>query len=243
MLFFASIRKNFSLSENPATLYSMIHAIIAWLEHLSGTVSPSSFVLIGGLVEELIAPIPSPLVATLAGSIAAAQQLGWTGVFILCALGTFTKTIGTIPFYYLGNKFETIGIKRFGKYIGVSQEDIDQLKKFFVGKRKDNLLVILFRFIPAMPSTPITIICGMLSIDLWTYFLATYVGFYFRNILFFYIGYTGISTLKDVTEGVGTAESILKVFLVLAVCTGIGWFYYRRQQLLSTSPFSHDTQS
>jgi membrane protein DedA with SNARE-associated domain len=220
----------------------MIHAIITWLQHLSETVPPSSFVLIGGLVEELIAPIPSPLVATLAGSIAAAQNMGWTGVFILCALGTFTKTIGTIPFYYLGNKFEQIGIKRFGPYIGVSQKDIDRLKTFFTGKHRDNFLVILFRFIPAMPSTPITIICGMLSINLWTYFLATYIGFYFRNILFFYIGYTGISTLKDVTEGVGTAESILKVLLVLSVLALIGWFYYRRQKLLSTPPFSDDTQ-
>jgi membrane protein DedA with SNARE-associated domain len=216
----------------------MIHAIIAWLQHLSEVVSPSSFVLIGGFVEEIIAPIPSPLVATLGGSIAAAQQLGWTGVFILCAFSTLTKTIGTIPFYYLGNKFEKIGIKRFGKYIGVSQADIDGLKTFFVGKRKDNLLVILFRFIPAMPSTPITIICGMLSIDLWTYFLATYIGFYFRNILFFYIGYTGISTLKDVTEGVGTAESVVKVLLLIAILALIGWFYYRRQKLLANPPSS-----
>ncbi len=199
-----------------------------WLESTAQTVPLPLFVTVGGLLEEIIAPIPSPLVATMAGSVAEAQHLGFAYLLWICALATLAKTVGAWLFYVLGDKLEDVAVPRFGKYIGVSHEDLERFGEHFKGTRRDAWILFGLRSIPVMPSTPISLLCGILKIDLKSFLFATYAGFYVRNFLFMIIGYTGLSAMGPLMSGLDTAETVLKLVIVLGVVGVLGWLYWKR---------------
>ncbi len=207
----------------------MLQGVIVWLEQTAQAVPLPLFVMVGGIVEEIIAPIPSPLVSTLAGSITAAQQLGIPYLLWICALSTFAKTLGAWLFYVLGDKLEDVAVPRFGKYIGVKHEDLEHFGEHFKGTWKDEILLLVLRSIPVMPSTPISLLCGILKINLRTFFVATYAGFYIRNLTFMLLGYTGLAAMESLMEGIDTAETIIKIFIVLGGVCMIGWLYWKRR--------------
>ncbi len=207
----------------------MFQAVILWLKEMAQIVPLSVFVLVGGLVEEILAPIPSPLVMTLAGSIAASQEWGIPYLFWICALATLTKTIGAWLFYVLGDKLEHMAVPRFGRYIGVTNEDIERLRTRFSGTWKDEITLVLLRLIPVMPSTPVSLVCGILRINIRTFFFSTYAGFYVRNMIFIFLGYTGLSAAESLMTGIDAAETALKVGIVALGVAVLGWLYWKHR--------------
>lgn len=219
----------------------MFASVIAWLHEMAQVVPLPVFVSIGGLVEEIIAPIPSPLVTTLAGSIASAQQLGIPYLLWICAIATLFKTGATWIFYFIGDKLEDVAVPRFGKYIGVSHEDLERFGSHFTGTWKDEIILLVLRAIPAMPSTPISLLCGILKINLRTFFFATYIGFYIRNLTFMLLGYTGLAAAESLMQGLNTAETLLKIGIVLLVGGTVLWLYWKRKKGTATR-FLHRIQ-
>lgn len=207
----------------------MVQSVITWLENAAQAVPLPVFVLVGGIIEEIIAPIPSPLVATLAGSIASAQHLGIPYLLWICALASIAKTVGAWLFYVLGDKLEDVAIPRFGKYIGVRHDDLEHFGAHFKGTWKDDMILLILRSIPVMPSTPVSLVCGILKINLRTFLVATYLGFYVRNLTFMFLGYTGLAAAGSLMEGIDTAETVLKIVIVLAAAAILGWLYWKRR--------------
>lgn len=208
----------------------MFQTVVLWLKEIAQVVPLPVFVTIGGLVEEIIAPIPSPLVTTLSGSIAASQGLGVLSLVWICALATLAKTAGAWIFYYIGDKLEHLAVPRFGKYIGVSHADIESLRKRFSGTWKDEATVIILRSIPVMPSTPVSLVCGILKVTPRSFFFSTYVGFFVRNMIFIILGYTGLAAAESLMAGIDTAETMLKAIVVLLGLGILGWLYWKRRQ-------------
>ncbi len=207
----------------------MFDAVITWLEATAQSVPLPLFVIVGGLIEEILAPIPSPLVSTLSGSITSAQQLGVPYLLWICAIATLSKTFGAWIFYYLGDKLEDVAVPRFGKYIGITHHDLEHFSDRFGGGWKDDIMLLLIRAIPVMPSTPISLLCGIVKIQLRTFLIATYFGFYIRNLTFMVIGYTGLHAMESLMSGIDTAETILKVVIVAAAVLILGWLYLKRR--------------
>ncbi|MCC6711073.1 MAG: hypothetical protein IT416_01840, partial [Candidatus Pacebacteria bacterium] len=76
-----------------------MQALINWLEVFSGQVPVTWFIFVGALVEELVAPIPSPLVMMLGGSIAAGQGSPLLFILFLALIGALSKTLGSLLIY------------------------------------------------------------------------------------------------------------------------------------------------
>ncbi len=208
----------------------MIETISLWLQGLANTVPLELFAIIGSLTEELIAPIPSPFVNVLAGSITRAQGLGVPTLLWICFLSSITKTAATWVFYFLGDKLEDAVIPRFGKYIGVKQADLENFGKHFQGGWKDDVILFVLRSIPVMPSSPVSLICGILKINIRTFFLATLCGFFVRNLFFAWLGYTGSGVASSLLHGFESAESILTAVIILLIVVVLGWLYWKRRK-------------
>lgn len=210
----------------------MLDGVITWLEGIAQSVPLPLFVLIGGIVEEIIAPLPSPLVSALSGGIVKAQGLGIPYLLWICALATFAKTIGAWIFYVIGDKLEDVAVPRLGKYIGVSHKDLEYFGKYFKGTWKDKVVLLVIRSIPVMPSTPVSLLCGILKIDNKTFLFATYVGFYIRNLCFMILGYTGLAAAESLMGGIESAEKALQILIVAAGFVVIAWLYLRRRKMM-----------
>ena len=123
---------------------NFIQTFINYLNELSGVVPLPVFTFFGALIEEIIAPIPSPVVITLAGSLAAVANYSFIYLILLALTGSVGKTIGAYVIYYISDKAENVIIQKFGRFIGVTQKDVERIStKLNSGKRDDLVLFLL----------------------------------------------------------------------------------------------------
>lgn len=216
-----------------------IKIIETYLLGLAQKVPLEIFVVIGALIEEIIAPIPSPLVMATAGSIALAQQKGVSYLFFVGFLSAVAKTFGCWIFYYLADKAEDVLTKRFGRLLGFSHKEIERVGKLFNGSIRDEIILAVIRAIPIMPTTPVSVACGFVKMNVKGYLAATFVGNYVRGMMFVFAGYSGLSAFKSIIEGVNSLESIMNFVIVLILAVFLGFVYYSRKKGKFSKFLSH----
>ena len=207
----------------------MFTATVGYLTHLATKIPVTIFVTVGAFVEEVIAPIPSPLVMTLAGSIAEAQGRPVLFLLLLALLGAAAKTLGSWVVYFVSDKAEDLVLGKFGKFLGVSHKEVEGIGKLLSGGIKDDLILFLLRAIPIVPTAPVSIVSGLLKLKLRTYLNSTFWGTLVRNILYLYLGFSGFKTLESLNEGLETWESVGYVIIFALLAVLVIWFYQRRR--------------
>ncbi len=203
--------------------------IIEYLHSISQTVPLPIFVSVGAAIEEIIAPIPSPLVMTLAGSLSAASGSHWLTLVYLAIIGSLAKTVASYIVYIVSDKAEDLVLGKFGKFLGVTHKEVEKLGSQLSGGWKDDLVMLALRAIPIIPTAPVSIISGLLKINLVTFFWTTAVGYAIRNYFYLYLGASSAYALESLNEGLGSVEKIgyLIIFVLLVVLT---IFFYKQRQ-------------
>lgn len=199
-------------------------------EQLSQQVPLGWASFLGALIEEIIAPIPSPIVMTTLGSLTAAKGEIMLTLLWLAVIGALGKTIGAYLFYWLADKGEDVIVGKFGKFLGVSHEDIERIGKKFNNDWRDDLLVFLARAIPIMPSPPVSIVCGLIKLNLRTFLWGSFAGNFVRNLMFLGLGYYGLSSYENLLKGLDSAESIVQLLIVAALAVAIVVIYVQRRK-------------
>ncbi len=188
----------------------------------------SSF--LGGFIEEVIAPIPSPFVMAAVGSAAYAQSKGLLSLLVLGLTGAIGKTLGAWIVYIIADKLEDVVVGKLGRFLGVSHKEIESIGKHFKGNWKDGLMLFVLRVLPIVPSSPISVVSGIIKIDLPTYLTATFAGNFFRNLIYIYLGYAGVSAYQSVLSGMDNMESVVQIVIFFSLLALVGWIYYKRFQ-------------
>lgn len=203
----------------------MFDSLVRTLTIFANSVPIELFVFVGSILEEIIAPIPSPFVMTTAGTLLSAQGFPATHILIIALIASIGKTIGCIIFYFLADKAEDVVIKKYGKYLGFSHTQVESIGKYFNGTITDDLLIIFLRALPVMPSTPVSLVAGFVKVNFRTFVQASFIGNYIRSVIFLFIGYEGLTTL---TQGIDSLESVVKILVVLALGGVLAFIYYKR---------------
>jgi membrane protein DedA with SNARE-associated domain len=204
---------------------TITNTLVAWAQ----TVPLEVFTFVGSFVEEVLAPIPSPIIMTATGSIAAAQEKAMWYLLVLSLIGAFGKTIGAVLVYFIADKAEDILIGRFGKIIGVSHAEVEALGKKFKGTWKDVFLLLFLRALPIMSSAVVSVCSGVIKIRMRTYLIATFLGTIIRDFFYLYVGFTGIETLHRLVDGFDSIESIIQAVIAILIVVFIGWIAWKRK--------------
>ncbi len=214
-----------------------MHALKAWLTVIETALKDSAAYLplelasfLGGFVEEVIAPIPSPFVMAAVGSAAFAQSRGWIALMGMALAGSAGKTLGAWIIYFIADKLEDVIVGKFGRFFGVSHKEVEQVGKYFNGTRKDGLILFVLRALPIVPSSPVSAVSGILKINMRAYIFATFAGNFFRNLVYIYLGYSGVSAYQSLLHGFDNMESAVQIIIFLSLVGFTGWFYYKRRQ-------------
>jgi len=187
------------------------------------------FTFFGAMIEEIIAPIPSPLVMTLAGSFAATEKQSFWYILLLALFGTAGKTIGCYVVYLVARTFEDIVTSRFGKFIGITPKQVEKVSAKLGKGWKDNVAIFLLRAAPIIPTAPVSIIAGLLRLDLKTYLVSSAAGVFVRNVFYLYLGFTSVGALEKINDNLDSFESI-GYAVVLLLIGGIVFYIYRKKQ-------------
>ena len=153
----------------------------------------ASGVFLASVIEEVIAPIPSALIMTMSGFLFVSGSLSLDTVSALilkvaipAALGV---TIGSYVVYFIARYGGKILIERWGKYIGLYWADIEKLRSYFQGTKRDDWIIGGARVLPFFPSVAISAFCGIIQMNPVKYFFISSIGVFFSGIILGVVGW------------------------------------------------------
>ena len=178
-------------------------------------------VFLASVIEEVIAPIPSALVMTMSGFLLVTGPVSVKAILALifkvaipAALGV---TMGSYVIYFsakFGGKFL---IEKWGKYLGLYWVDIEKLQTRLSGTKKDELLIGIARIIPFVPSVAISAFCGILEINVFRYFVISFVGVFFRGIVLGTLGWQVGNVYEKYAQTIPSIENTVLISTLFAV--------------------------
>jgi membrane protein DedA with SNARE-associated domain len=196
-------------------------------------------VFIGVMIEQIIVPIPSPLIIMGAGAILIAPELSVPNAFlqilwIVVLPGTIASTLGSYIGYmisFYGGKALVIRLQRF---LSVDWNEIENLEKRFHGK-KEALSIFLSRAIPVFPISLVSIFAGLLRIPIKPFTLYTFLGSIFRCFFLGFFGWWIGATYEKVATRLDSVETIVSILMLIGMGVVFVYLYYKfRKATLSS---------
>jgi membrane protein DedA with SNARE-associated domain len=209
---------------------NFFHSIEQAFQVFAHAVPLEIFVSVGSFVEEVVSPIPSTLVMGFAGSVAAARHEPILFLFWLSLLGNFGKIFGAWIYYVVGDKLEDVVVRRYGRYFGVEHAQIESIGKRFTGGWKDSLALFILRLLPFIPTTPVSIACGMIRMRLPEFLSITYVASFVKDIGYLFAGYYGIAALRRFLRHVAELRFHVGILIAAGIVVGLFLLWYHRRK-------------
>lgn len=209
-------------------LAKLTQDFIIYLNEISKTIALPWFTFFGSIIEEIVAPIPSPVVMTLAGTIAASQNQSWLYLLLLSIMGSIGKTVASCVMYFIADKSEDLVLGKFGRFIGINHQQIESIGKHLNKGKRDYIAIFLLRAIPIIPTAPVSIIGGLVKINIKTYIISTFLGTIVRNLFYLGVGYTGINATGSLITQIEDFEIIGYIGIIIGSLMALGYIYYQR---------------
>jgi membrane protein DedA with SNARE-associated domain len=170
-----------------ASEISVLETLLDYFERFSERVPLEVFAFLGSFFEEVIAPVPSPFIMTLAGSIAKSQGHAFWYLFVVAIIAAAGKTLGAGVLYVVADRSEDVLMSRVGRFVGISSAEVERFGARLSGSRRDFLVLLLIRSTPVIPSAPISIICGFIKVHPRMFLIATFFGTIVRDLSLIHI--------------------------------------------------------
>jgi len=188
-------------------------------------------VFIGVMIEQVIVPIPSPMIIMGAGAILISPELSILNAFLqilwlIVLPGTIASTLGSYIGYtisYYGGKALVI---RFQRFLDVDWNQIERLEKQFQGK-KEAWSLFLARAIPVFPISLVSIFSGLFRIPIRPFTLYTFLGSIFRCLFLGFVGWWAGATYEKVAGHLDSLETIVSILMLIAMGSILGYLYYK----------------
>ncbi len=190
------------------------------------------YTFVGSFLEELIAPIPSPIILTTAGSLVNEHGFSILYVFFIALIAVLGKFIPTYLYYYAGFMGEEFLQKKFFKFLGLGSLDVDKYGKLIEGSKKGELMFVLFRVIPLFPTAPVSFLAGLINMSRKKFILLTAVGLYFRSLILLTLGYIGFAQMDYILDLLIHWESNLTKVIVLIMLIFFAVYAYKNKDRL-----------
>lgn len=135
------------------------------------------------IVDNMGIPIPSEATLALAGNLA---KTGTFNLVVVIILGTLAQTLGTYLAYLIGRYGGEPIIKKYGKYVLVSDHDYKKAEDWFA--KRGPRAIFISRLIPVIRSYA-GFAAGAFQMDLKAFLRDSFLGSLVWTILFVGLGY------------------------------------------------------
>ena len=183
-------------------------------------------IVIFGVLEAMCIPISSELTFLLGGAIAsggvAAGQHPSLALVII--LGTLAELVGSFISYYVGRVGGKPLVRRWGRYVLVTEGDVARAERFLVGRGVWALPVArMLPFVRAFAS----IVAGLVDIPPLRFGVLSGIGTLIYVVVLSSIGYSLGSQWSKINHSLSLATYILVAVVVVAL---IGFVIYRLRE-------------
>lgn len=208
----------------------MVSEITKWIMELMRSHGQLS-VFVGVMIEQIIFPIPSPLIILGAGAILIAPTLSITDalsqiLWIIILPGSLGETLGSYIGYsvsYYGGRALVLRLQRF---LDVDWDGVAKLENRFRG-RKEVLSLFLFRAIPVFPISMVSVFAGLVRIPFKPFTLSTFSGAIFRCFFLGFLGWWIGATYERIATRLDSAETIISILMLIGMIAILEYLYHK----------------
>jgi membrane protein DedA with SNARE-associated domain len=198
--------------------------VLHWIAHLVGSLGYSGVALLMA-IENVVLPLPSELIMSLAGFEAASGRISLPGVIIA---GTIGGVVGAFPLYFLARALgeERLGrwVERHGKWILLRKAHVNRASDRF--ERNGAWAVFLSQLLPGIRGL-ISIPAGFASMNFVLFTATNFAGTVIWCVVLAYLGYLLGAHYERVHAVLGPIGWVLIVGLVLWATV---WLVQRRRR-------------
>jgi membrane protein DedA with SNARE-associated domain len=210
--------------------FGILDAVIQWSLAFVTAYGPYSVFLVV-ILEEILLPIPSPLVIMGAGFILIPPNIplgeAITQVTLLIVIpASIASTIGSFFAYYIGYFGGKTAVMKFQRFLGFNWAEVEKAEKRFEDTNKTWVTIAILRAIPFFPIAVVSLTAGVLRLNKWKYALATFVGSVPRVFVLGMIGWSLGSAYVTFAEQLNVVEDVILVGIAVVII----YFLYRNRQ-------------
>lgn len=127
-------------------------------------------IFLGMTIESACIPLPSEVIMTFAGFVVNEGKLTLTNIILVGILGNL---VGSLITYYIGLKGARPLLEKYGKYILITKEKLDNADKWF--NKHGDVAVFFGRILPGI-RTFISLPAGINKMDIKKFIIYTLIG-------------------------------------------------------------------
>lgn len=165
------------------------------------------------VLENVIPPIPSEAIMSVAGIAVARGQLDF---FLVLLAGTSGTVLGNLFWWEIGRRLGYERLKpivdRWGRWLTVDWHEIERLKAYF--DKWGGPTVLIFRFMP-VGRTIISVPAGLMHMPFWRFVGYTAGGSAIWNLILLGVGYALGATFADIEHWVAPVIYVTIAGIVL----------------------------
>ncbi len=209
-------------------LHKLLVPVIAWMTALMVAVGPLGVTCLMA-IESACIPLPSEVIMPFAGFLAHKGQMTllgwgtadpWAQVCIAGFFGALGCNLGSLPAYELGAWGGRKAVERYGKFILLNLDHLDQAHRFF--ERFGRGAILLGRILPVI-RTFIALPAGIAHMDRVQFHLYTFIGSLPWCLGLAWVGYM----LGERWDTLGVYLHRFDLAIVLVFAAGAAWFLWR----------------
>ncbi|GMU73907.1 MAG: hypothetical protein AMXMBFR44_1060 [Candidatus Campbellbacteria bacterium] len=216
----------------------MIESLLSYIQTIFLSLGPWGVLLLA-FVQEIVPPIPSTLVTVSAGFVfLAGEAFSWAAflkMFLYVGLPIAVGlTLGSLIIYgvvYWGGKPLVL---RYGRYAGLSWEDVEKIQSYMRGHAWDDVVFFLARSFPLMPSVAINVFSGLVRWPLGKFALYTFFGTIIRSMWSGFLGWEFAHIYQRYATVIENTQNI--VFLIVLIAVGAYLYHRKRRARLVETP-------
>ncbi len=189
-------------------------------------------VVIGVLIESVLAPIPSPLIIMAAGFLLLPAGVSFIDIlipliFMIVIPGALASTLGSFIGYAIGYYGGKPLIKKFNWLLDISWDELeDGVNKFGKGNR-DEITIFTARALPVIPLSVFSGVAGGLRLNIKTFTLYTFLGTLVRVFILGVLGWVVGSAYAEIASGIEFMEQV-GLFALLSTLAIILYLFYKK---------------
>jgi membrane protein DedA with SNARE-associated domain len=184
-------------------------------------------IILFGVLEAMCIPISSELTFLLGGAVASGGIPGThqhPSLLLVIVLGTLAELVGSYVSYYVGRVGGKPLVRRWGRYVLVTEGDVARAERFLLGRGVWALPVArMLPFIRAFAS----IVAGLVDIPPVRFGILSFIGTLIYVVVLSSIGYSLGGEWSKVDHSLSTASYIVVAVVVVAI---IGFVIHRLRE-------------
>ncbi|MFB6292489.1 MAG: DedA family protein [Candidatus Nanohaloarchaea archaeon] len=177
-------------------------------------------VVLGMIAEEIIVPIPSPVVPMAAGALLVESTSLAPALFEILFLIAIPASIASVISSYFVYGIAYYGgkpvLQRYGRWLDITWEDVQHLEHHF-DHEHEKYYVAIFRAAPVLPLSLISGAAGLFRMDWKTYGIWSFIGMLPRNFVLALIGWTVKDDFVKLASRIDTISTAVIVIVAAAV--------------------------